>query len=350
MNSPSPVQPDLSHVSDLFKISDTPLFWTPKYLFSSCSLEHLPFVFWLVDVLRPRESVSMGINKAVAHFAICQAVKQLDLDTNCQGFGSWGGNSGSRKIPDGLQKHNTEHYKSFSQLQWGMSDDAALCFTNGSIDFLNVGQRLNISLLDKLEDKWLPLMSERGAIMLCHIEKAAEMPEVVARLDALRQRFAHIEFHHGGGTLILLTGPDPAPALLEMAEASQEPAYMQSIQQMFGKLGKACRMEILSQHDLSQAQSLGEKREQQDDKNEGIHQELLDLRKAYDLRHKATSILQAELFDMKQQAQKAVPNKAQALSLSLDARDAQFSALHDQLDAVTRERNDLARVIEEKFK
>ncbi len=71
----------------IFKSS---LFWRPTYLAQSAWLEHIPFAFWLVDTLRPRNIVELGTHYGSSYFSFCQAVSKLDLETCCFAVDTWG--------------------------------------------------------------------------------------------------------------------------------------------------------------------------------------------------------------------------------------------------------------------
>src|SRR5262249_5839112 len=67
------------------------MFWIPERQAPSAWIEHVPFGFWLVDVLRPRRIVELGTYNGVSYSAMCQAVKTLGLATSCFAVDSWKG-------------------------------------------------------------------------------------------------------------------------------------------------------------------------------------------------------------------------------------------------------------------
>ena len=67
------------------------MFWTPERAAPSAWIEHVPFAFWLVDVLRPRTIVELGTSTGVSYSAFCQAVKFLQLPTSCIAVDTWKG-------------------------------------------------------------------------------------------------------------------------------------------------------------------------------------------------------------------------------------------------------------------
>src|SRR5690242_10299086 len=58
---------------------------------SSAWTEHAPFVFWLVDAVRPRCSVELGVFHGFSYLAICQAVSATAMPSRCYGIDNWSG-------------------------------------------------------------------------------------------------------------------------------------------------------------------------------------------------------------------------------------------------------------------
>jgi len=61
----------------LARIIRRSMFWTPERLAPSTWIEHVPFAFWLVDVLRSRTIVELGTHNGVSYSAMCQPRKLL---------------------------------------------------------------------------------------------------------------------------------------------------------------------------------------------------------------------------------------------------------------------------------
>jgi hypothetical protein len=67
------------------------MFWMPERQAPSAWIEHVPFAFWLADVLRPRRIVELGTHNGVSYSAMCQAVKILGSATSCFAVDTWKG-------------------------------------------------------------------------------------------------------------------------------------------------------------------------------------------------------------------------------------------------------------------
>jgi hypothetical protein len=94
------------------------LFWRPRHLAASDDLWHLPFLFWLTDLARPRVFASTGMEDGVAYFATCQAMDRTGGGGRCHGI--------TAGAPDpGLLAHNESHYADMSRLAAGTARSLA---------------------------------------------------------------------------------------------------------------------------------------------------------------------------------------------------------------------------------
>ena len=64
--------------------------WRPRDGRPSAELGHVPFLFWLVDALRPRGCVLLGLGRGVACHALCQAAERLDHEIAVTAFAAPG--------------------------------------------------------------------------------------------------------------------------------------------------------------------------------------------------------------------------------------------------------------------
>ncbi len=68
-------------------------FWRPDYIVSSAWLEHAPFAFWLVGVLRPRSLVELGTHAGYSYFAFCQAIAAMGSSAQAYAVDTWRGDA-----------------------------------------------------------------------------------------------------------------------------------------------------------------------------------------------------------------------------------------------------------------
>src|SRR5439155_23769549 len=117
-------------------------FWSPAYIDHSGWIEHVPFAFWLIEVLKPKCFAELGVHNGVSYFAFCQAVKNLNLDTTCYGIDSWVGDEHAgfygEEIFSKVSSYNTDNYSGFLTLVRATFDEASNYFIDQQIDLLHI--------------------------------------------------------------------------------------------------------------------------------------------------------------------------------------------------------------------
>ncbi|AYY96514.1 glycosyltransferase [Burkholderia multivorans] len=216
-------------------------FWMPQHIVESAWLEHAPFAFWLMDVLRPRTFVELGTHAGFSFLAFCQAVRQLDLSTSCYAIDTWLGDEHAgfydTRVFDALSTVQTREFGDFSRLIRARFDEALSAFGDGTIDLLHVDGRHRYE--DVVEDysSWVPKLSE-CAVVLFHDTNVRERDFGVWRFwEELRTRFPSFEFIHGHGLGVLCHGPVIPDGIRPLLEASE--ADRASIRRIYGRLGAA---------------------------------------------------------------------------------------------------------------
>jgi tetratricopeptide (TPR) repeat protein len=83
-----PPEPGGAWVGALCAAPGDPLaaLWRPRDARPGAELGHVPFLFWLVDALRPRSCVMLGLGRGVACHALAQAAERLRLDLDLVAF------------------------------------------------------------------------------------------------------------------------------------------------------------------------------------------------------------------------------------------------------------------------
>jgi O-antigen biosynthesis protein len=177
----------------------------------SAWIGHVPFAFWLVDVLRPRRFVELGTHVGVSYCAFCQAVGFVGSETTCAAVDSWEGDPQSRSYDDGvyeeLRRHHDPRYGAFSELVRARFDDAVERFADGSIDLLHIDGFHEESAVRHDIESWRPKLGERAVVLLHDVEERREGYGVWRVWDDLAPRYPHFAFRHGHGLGLLAVGP-----------------------------------------------------------------------------------------------------------------------------------------------
>lgn len=239
---------DHSPVDDLETGVLAPIFrrsmlWTPEREASSAWVEHVPFAFWLVDVLRPRRIVELGTCTGVSYSAFCQAVKTLDIATSCSAIDTWKGDEHSGFYEDDVyhefRAFHDRRYGAFSQLVRSRFDDAIERFEAGSIDLLHIDGPHTYEAARHDYETWLPKLAA-DAILLLHNTNFREGDCGVFRLwREISADKPHFEFVHGHGLGVLgLSHASPDPLAL-FFHATNDDSLRCEIRRTFTALGRA---------------------------------------------------------------------------------------------------------------
>ena len=239
------------------------MFWTPDRQGPSAWTQHVPFAFWLVDVLRPGTIVELGTQNGVSYFAMCQAVKALNLPTRCFAVDTWKGDAhagfyGEETYHD-LSNFHDAHYCAFSRLIRCSFDDALPHFEEHSIDLLHIDGLHTYEAVRHDLHSWLPKLAE-NAVVLFHDINVRERDFGVSQFwNEISVERPHFVFLHGHGLGILGCGCKYPNPLRYLFGASDKGDRASSIRAVFAYLGQSIE---LSNH-LVGAQRQVTEREQQ---------------------------------------------------------------------------------------
>lgn len=224
----------------------------------SAWLEHIPFVRFLVDVLRPRTFVELGTHSGVSYCAVCQTVDELGLDTQCVAVDTWQGDPhagayGSEILAD-LRAHHDLLYGRFSRLLQATFDDALGAFENGSIDLLHIDGNHAYEAVKHDFETWVPKVSKRGVVLFHDIAVKTGNFGVWRFWDELSARYPSFAFSHGHGLGLLCVGEDLPPELRRLVTASGEDA--EATRRTFYELGRMLTLRADAKRVIAQSEGL----------------------------------------------------------------------------------------------
>ena len=226
-----------SSAADFLAISS---FWVPEQDPPSAWVGHASFAFWLVDALKPRSIVELGVHSGFSYLAFCQAVRKLELDCVCRGIDTWKGDEHSgfygEDVYQGLCRAH-RRYSGFSRLIRSTFSEARSQVPDGSIDLLHIDGCHHYEAVQRDFDMWKPKLSNR-AVVLFH-DTAEPSFGVGEFWKQLRDRYPHFEFSHARGLGILGFGADMPTRLEQLFAAADVVLASEIIRTAYERLGDA---------------------------------------------------------------------------------------------------------------
>jgi hypothetical protein len=207
-------------------------------------IKHIPFAFFLMDVLRPEVFVELGVHTGNSFCAFCQAVEKLGLDTKCYGVDTWLGDDQAgfydEKTYNDLSAYVNVTYQNNIKLLKMSFDAAVNLFNDKSIDLLHIDGLHTYDAVKKDFKTWLPKLTDKGVVIIHDIEIKEEGYGVWKFWEEVSDDYLSLTLEQGYGLGILLVGNSPHPKFKEfLYEAKKNPLY----RYLFEKLGKLIYLE-----------------------------------------------------------------------------------------------------------
>ena len=210
-------------------LSSKVMFWRPRFLAESQWLQHIPFYFWLTDVLQPKTVVEPNLNSAVGYFAICQAIDKLNID--CVAYGA----CGIQCDISSIKAYNHEHYREFSYLIEQDEQTFIKTIEDASIDLLLLKYDSAV-LATEASRIALQKKLTASAVVLIHGSKLSKERQLCT---SLRNKYPSFELTQGQGLLLLCMGKQIPQRLEALINQGKDLGARRLIQNIYGRLGSA---------------------------------------------------------------------------------------------------------------
>ena len=220
---------------------------------------HIPFAFWLVEALKPRVVVELGVHSGNSYCAFLQAIQSLGLMAQCYGIDHWRGDEHADYYGDEvyaeLSAYHDPLYGSFSTLLRATFEDALPYFSDRSVDLLHIDGFHTYEAVAKDFADWLPKMSSRG-VVLFHDINVREREFGVWRLwEEMAARYQTFAFVHSHGLGLVYLGSEPPPLSLRGLLTLSDPHTTGRARSYFARLGTS----LIDRLGRRQAESIAER-------------------------------------------------------------------------------------------
>ena len=225
----------------------------PVYFPLTAWSEHGPFAIWLVKALRPRRIMELGTHNGYSYFAMCQAVKEAELLTECYAVDTWVGDEHAGTYSEDVFERvriENRKYDSFSTLLRKTFDEALDDIEDGSIDLLHMDGRHFYEDVKHDFESWVPKLSDR-AVVLFHDTVVVERGFGVYKYWAeISEKYPSFNFTHCHGLGVLLIGSDVASDLQDLVPLSRANDGPGVVESLFEALGAAmlARKTLINTH------------------------------------------------------------------------------------------------------
>ena len=172
--------------------------------------EHIPFMFALMTLVKPRRYVELGVHNGASFLAACQAVQHNSQSCECVAIDNWVGDNHagvhSDRVFTDFRRRLVERYNGFAGYLKMNFDDAAPQFDTGSIDVLHIDGFHLAKAVRHDFDSWISKMSDQGIILFHDTNEFRADFGVWRFWRLMREKYPHIEFGHCHGLGVLVVG------------------------------------------------------------------------------------------------------------------------------------------------
>jgi GT2 family glycosyltransferase len=186
------------------------LFLNPKRIVESAWLRHIPFAFFLVELLKPKILVELGVHMGASFSSLCQAVKHFSTKTSCYGIDTFKGDEHASFYDESvyidINDHITKEYGEFASLMKMTFDEGLDYFSDNSIDLLHIDGLHTYKAVKQDFSNWLPKMSDKGVVVFHDTQVRKDKFGVWKLWREVSKKYPSYEFRFGYGLGIIAVG------------------------------------------------------------------------------------------------------------------------------------------------
>ncbi|HEV8284097.1 MAG TPA: class I SAM-dependent methyltransferase [Chitinophagaceae bacterium] len=322
-------------------INKKSFFWLPEYLNISAWIEHIPFAFWIVEVIKPKVVVELGVHNGASYFSFCQAIKILDIDSTCYGVDNWQGDEHAGfygpEVYENVINHNSSHFSRLSTLIRSSFDEAVNYFIDGTIELLHIDGLHTYDAVKHDFETWLPKLSSNAVVLFHDINVRERNFGVFKFWEELKTRYNNFQFDFGHGLGVITLGKDIPIDLKLLFNKKESTGYFTFLRNFFSEKGHFLKSQFDSltsfnnekmvhvnlKHSLSQAE----------EQYNNLKQSHALLEASLNKSNETCSIFLANNEELR--------NDCNLLKVNLASKEQQFAELNEQFTKLQLENGEL---------
>lgn len=204
---------------------------------------HIPFMFCLMNNLRPRTYVELGTHYGASFFAVCQAINKFNIDCHPTAIDLWLGDEHAGKYDESVYNNFTWLHKTrYPGIGAALRKDfnqAVNDFSDKSIDLLHIDGLHTYEAVKNDYQTWLPKVSDNGVILF-HDTVVRERGFGVWKLwDELKDKYPSFNFTHTHGLGIIALGSQESnPLISYLEDINRSESFKNSFNNFFARCGE----------------------------------------------------------------------------------------------------------------
>lgn len=287
-------------------LSSRLLFRKPRYLEGSGFLRHLPFLFWLTDMIRPRSFVQIGDLDAVPYFGICQAMDRLDLESRCTGIRL------DKAVSEAAERYNDDIYGEFSALRSATVEAATGGMADKSVDLLLVDRVPDEALIAALMRSWPRRLSSRAVVALHGTRGDGYMSgPALEFIENIRATYPTFTLEGSEGLTVVLYGASRNDRLQRLADLKPGQLGFSEARMVFRRLGDTSHFEWESRRADGAEKAAASRAKAAESRLADAEARLKEMTEAFEERASQAAGAQARVYRLETEAEEAERQRAE---------------------------------------
>lgn len=193
---------------------------------------HEPFLFTLMEAMRPRRYVELGTHAGQSFFTACQHYKSRGEYGEAVAIDLWQGDHQAgfydERIFEEFRRILRSHYAACGRYIRSTFTDAAGAFRQQSIDLLHIDGLHTYAAVREDYETWRPKLAENGVVIM-HDTSEYQSDFGVWQFfnEAKAEATEWFNFQHSHGLGVLAFGADSSPAACLLRRFKQQPALFE---------------------------------------------------------------------------------------------------------------------------